>query len=561
MNFESLLNSLKQTRKPAPTGWFTIAEPKKSAEHIRENGWTIGKKPSIQLARGMDWRSPGSTDRSWGFHLHSWESLDAALIRIAEQQDLEFARWLLGIAIDWAEFVAHHDTPDSMSWYDMSLSLRMPRLGRLLVYAAQLGLDDEVSLLLEAAEWHVQKIQEPAAFNPGNNHGFYAASAALDWARLFPFWPSSQDLLALGRERMQVITSRQFASDGGHREHSPQYHRMLLKSFEDGLRDGIVEDADVAATIRKASNVLGWWVQPDGYFVQFGDSDHQTVDRMKLNVIDEQTRFIVTDGAEGAPSDTELLALPEAGYAMVRSPQPKAPGERIGSSYLAFQAAFHSRAHKHADDLTFVWFDNGHEILCDSGRYGYIDLLPPESQDRLDGFYYGAPERQMMESTYAHNTVSVNGRNLDRRTRKPYGSALGRCLALDGRFLLSGSVTHQSHTHDRYLDFRPGMKLLVTDVLTPLADQCHAVSWFNLNGEAELLEQNKHSLVFQLPGEAGKLQVKFDGKLIEPVRGQSSPLRGWRSHRERHMAPQWNFGIQKTFSEVATISAEFHLQS
>ncbi|WP_328700688.1 heparinase II/III domain-containing protein [Corynebacterium lujinxingii] len=522
-------------------------------------GWVIGNKAPIHFRKGMDWASPGERDRSWGFHLHSWEALDAALLGIGKHRDRDKLRWVLDIASDWAAFALHRDTPSSMSWYDMSLSLRMPRLARIMIYAAHLGFDDDVLKLSEIAQLHGSKILEPAAFNPRNNHGFYAAAATLDWANLLPFSEGQKQLKLLGHERMSTITATQFASDGGHREHSPQYHRMLLKSFEDGFNGGIVADSDIASTILKASNVLGWWVQPDGYFVQFGDSDHQTVDRMKLSAIDEHTQFIISNGAEGVPADSEMLVLPDSGYAIVRSPQPKAPGERILSSYLAFQAAFHSRAHKHADDLTFVWFEKGQEILCDSGRYGYVDLLPPESEDRLDGFYYGAPERQLMESTYAHNTVSVNGRNLDRRVRKPYGSALGKCYELDERFVLSGSVTHKDFIHERYLDLCPGKKLVVSDTVVPLSAPSNAVAWFNLNGDAELVNKESDSLVFELPNGAGLLRVKHNGRLVEPVKGQTSPLRGWRSYRERELVPQWNFGIRRTLGEVGTITTEFHL--
>src|SRR5699024_7790375 len=200
------------------------------------------------------------------------------------------------------------------------------------------------------------------------------------------------------------------------------YHRMLLGSFEQAVLDGLVHDEEIRERVRRAAEVLGWMVQPDGYLVQFGDTPSTYMTIENATSLDPYTLFTLSDGRRGKAPGQELAVFRDGGYAFVRSPAPQGPGELAASGYLAFSAAFHSRAHKHADDLNLVWYDRGTEILVDSGRYGYGNLLPTDSPLRKKGFYYGSEERQYVEGTRAHNTIEMDGEDQERRNREPYGS-------------------------------------------------------------------------------------------------------------------------------------------
>lgn len=544
---------------PDPTGWFLLEAKRYPAERIIRDGWQIAKHPAIRFEPGMDWEAAGRENRSWGFHLHAWEFIDPALQEHAETGDEALLRWMIDVALDWWSAVQGKPTTETMAWYDMALSLRMPRLARLIIAAAKSPLAAEAPRLLLAALEHVRRAEEDEAFNSGNNHGFFAAAAALDFARWLVPLPGSAALRELGQGRMRTMLARQFGADGGHLEHSPDYHRMLLRSFESALQEGLIEDADTAARIERASRVLGWLVQPDGALVQFGDSPRFDVDANELTSIDPRTTFILTDGRSGEPEREEMLVLPDTGYAIVRSPQPDAEGQRRQSSYLALQAGFHSRAHKHADDLTFTWFDRGREILVDAGRFGYIDLLAPDSPDRLKGFYYSAPERQYVESTRAHNTVEVNGEDIQRRSRTPFGSALGRCERAGEQFVLSASVQHGTYRHERTLELTPGRALVVSDALIVENDPIEAVAWFNLPGECSV-EVDAEAARVIVEADGFRMTVRSSGELVMPVRGQRDPLRGWRSVVDRELVPTWSLGYRARVEGDGVVRTEFTLE-
>lgn len=548
-----LVDALENAEWPSPDGWFVMSPPEQTADEIISAGWRFENYNPVELEPGLDWAAPGSENRSWGFHLHTWEFMDSALQEFAATGSSSLLDWLLDAASDWARFEKEEAQADqhvgAMTWYDMALSLRMPRLARLLVYAAKSGRQESVIELLPVAIKHCHEILKTKAFNIKNNHGFFAGAACLDWVRVLPEFPFAEKLKESGERRINAMVERQFASDGGHLEHSPAYHFMLLESFSDAMADGLFEDTQLEAILNRASYAAGWMIQPDGKLVQLGDTDDKLVKNEETSITDPHTQFILSDGERGVADGRELAMLPESGFAFIRSPQPTKPGERIDSSYLAFQAGFHSRAHKHADDLSFTWFDRRQSILVDSGRFGYRDLLPKDSPERLKGFYYGAPERQYVESTRAHNTLAPMGEDQERREREPYGSALRRCMQNGDDFLLEGLVKHASFEHRRAIKLRPQDSLVVEDQITSESKR-EFVAWFNIDGSATL-ELDGDTLLFRFPGKDWNLAVSSSGSLVEPVRGGENPLAGWRSKQEGTVEPVWNFGFSEEFSSGA----------
>src|SRR5699024_2632306 len=120
---------LENAEFSALRGWFTIQEVSQSASSILEEGWRFEKFEPILVTHIQDWGHYGAEDRSWGFHLHAWEFMDPLL---REYDDTGETIWLdaaVQVAVKWIE--AHRGTDNSndlMAWYDMSLSLRTPRL-------------------------------------------------------------------------------------------------------------------------------------------------------------------------------------------------------------------------------------------------------------------------------------------------------------------------------------------------------------------------------------------------------------------------------------------------
>lgn len=557
-----LLTDLQEAEVPAATGWFSIEENPQSASEILNDGWQLPSHDPVRVTQITDWSQYGKTHRSWGFHLQAWEFMDP-LIRAYDLNGEE--RWLIEavrIATEWID--AHADEPDiddSMAWYDMSVALRTPRLISLTLRAARVeALRDEAILLAEAITRHLDELHRDRAFNPRNNHGFYTAVAQIHAAKHMWMLPGADDTRVQGQARLAQMATSQFAPDGVHTEHSPDYHRMLLKSFEAALNDGLIDDEEVQARVKRAAYVLGWMIQPDGTLVQFGDTPETRVVTPTADSTDAHTRYLLTDGERGERPTEELAVFTHGGYAFVRSPQPDGSGTLKNSGYLAFSASFHSRAHKHADDLNVVWFDHGQQILVDGGRFGYGELLAPDSPERSKGFYYATPERQYVESTMAHNTLMIDGRDHERRAREPYGAALGECVEKRGVFDLSGRVQHADYIHRRRVIYRPGRELQLKDsVFSHLAEARDATLWLNIDGSFEL-ENTGAEVVLVHPERRLRLVISSDAETSEPIRGQQEPLRGWRSRMDETLEPAWSLALYFAVTERASVLTSLRLE-
>ncbi|MCT9869159.1 heparinase II/III family protein [Paenarthrobacter aurescens] len=527
--------------------WFDSLLSDSDSEVVN-NGWKAGDYDRLDLSLPLAWDTLCSDDRSWGSQLHGWKFMDRPIQEFIRTGQREYLQWCLDRAVSWSERYSDQETDNAIVWYNMALGQRALRLAGLIYLGARNGVTvHEMRSLLDAVDRHRIEFALESSFNPRTNHGYFVAIGQTVLGAALEAVPEMSGLAEEGRERLSVMIRTQFLPDGGHSEHSPEYHRMLMQSFQIAVDNGLIEDSELTGRLRKAADLLGWMIQPNGSLVPLGDTPFvNMVDGSHPLTLSPQTNFLMSRGSFGQAGTTELGVFPDSGYAFVRSPQPQAETEQPASSYLAFTAAFHGRAHKHADDLNFVWYDRGQEILVEGGRYGYGAQLPVDSPLRADGFYYADPFRRFVESTMAHNTVTANGRNHDRR-RAPAGSGLGLCEQVGEVFVLNGRMDHGGWTHRRMIELKPGKSLTVTDDVqsTDAVKRDYQV-WFNLSGALELDTPTSPGLSWSLDGAMGQLSLQTGpGSTVQgPVRESETPLRGWRSVEDGTREGVWSICLE-----------------
>jgi hypothetical protein len=535
-------------------------------QEMIENGWVRRNYPAVKLDQEIPWSLEDGSKRSWNFHLHCWDMLEDLLAAYSLGRDREYLQLCLRVALDWSVrygngATSSDDTP--FAWYDMAVGLRSYRLAYLLEAAreAQMLSAEDDSLLWQALQAHQAYLADDANIAFHNNHGYYQVAGQLAMGRRF----SAQSTLmaeahAQGEIRLRRMLEQQFASDGVHREHSPDYHRMVYDTLSGLIGSGLVEDPGLLELSLRVERALAWFVLPNRRLVNFGDSDYRSVSRTAEQAEHKwrtaEMRWQASAGEIGKNPGAGLKRFEQGGYFVYRQP---VAGFSEQATYLAQTAAFHSRTHKHADDLSFFWYDRGGEVLIDAGRYGYLGKTEQGSELWLDGHWYADPKRVYCESTRAHNCLEFDATNYPRKGVKPYGTALGRSLELPcGLAVMETEARHfKGNRHTRLLLLMPGKWLVVFDWFHDNLGASHDVrQWFHLAQDWQLeMQENGFRAVSDKSGECLQIAALLPGSAqSRTYHGETEPLmQGWWSPAERQLLPNFAF----CYEQVATVSGSF----
>lgn len=535
-------------------------------QEILENGWARRDYPIINLSHGIPWSMQDSAQRSWNFYIHCWDMLDALLACYSEEQQSELLALCVRIAVDWSARYgsdANVETDTPFAWYDMAVGLRSYRLAYLLdaARAAQMLSAEEDALLWQTLQAHQAYLADDANIAFHNNHGYYQVAGQLAMGRRF----SGQSTLmaeahAQGEMRLRRMLEQQFAADGVHREHSPDYHRMVYDTLSGLIGSGLVEDPSLVELSLRVEQALAWFVLPNRRLVNFGDSDYRDVSRSAEHAKNKwrtaEMRWQASAGEIGQNPGAGLKRFEQGGYFVYRQP---VDGFSEQAAYLAQTAAFHSRTHKHADDLSFVWYDRGGQILIDAGRYGYLGKVPKGSKLWFDGHWYSDPKRIYCESTRAHNCLEFDGKNYPRRGIKPHGVALGRSVELScGLVAMETECRHfKGNRHVRLLLLMPGQWLIVFDWFHDNLRLSHDVrQWFHLAEDWQLeARTGGYQAVSDKTGQRLQIVALLPGSdASKTYRGESEPLmQGWWSPAERQLLPNSAF----CYEQAAAVTGSF----
>lgn len=497
--------------------------------YVADQGYDYPEPP-------IDWNWQMDENRTHNFYLHSWDNINRELIQFDEDKDVDVLEDIVDNAIDWVEnnkVEFENNQDENFAWYDMAVGVRLYRMAYILDQSVKLDSisQNEAEVLWESILDHLEYLKNDNNIIFHNNHGVFQAVGQKAAARRLLGVDEKQfsRISEEGSNRLFRMVKTQFTSEGVHKEHSPSYQDRMYQVFLKINEEGLLSNGDMSEIITNAGNALYWMIKPNDYLVNFGDTDFQDVPRDTERYHDRSASLLyyyATNGSSGQKPTTNIACYTDSGFAAVKDVD----------SYLAQQAAFHSRTHKHADDLAIAWYDNDQDILIDSGKYGYQERAPEDSKEYKAGFWYADPKRIYAEKTRAHNTIEVDDSDQDRVNREPYGSAIKQCgQTNNGVYFIESEVEHTgSITHNRLLFLNPNNWLLVIDRLTPAEDaDRNYKQWFHF---AEDLAVNKNGEDIVVTGNNLDEKLYITELLpdsqteIGPIVEQTEPyLQGWYS--------------------------------
>lgn len=515
----------------------------RAADKIIDSGWILGKADPVTLDSRNDWKVQG---RSHAFNLHAWDPIDALLASHSFSDDPRYLERALPFARSWidrfqqpllgsepSERLAERD---GMTWYDMSVGQRVYRLAYLMDAALRADMldNEDFDLMARSILFHMQLLSIDAFFIDHNNHGLYQALGQAAVVKRLDQSPTFSQFARQAEDRLALMVAKSFFDSGAHTEHSPGYHRMILTTLRAAIEADIVSASDTRQTIQRAIEVEKWMTKPDGRLVAFGDTDPIII-------------------SQEPPSENGLLAIADAGYVF----------SRFDSSYFAQSAGFHSRTHKHADHLTFVWHERVGDILVDPGKYGYEGKTTPGDELNLQGYYYSDPKRIYIETTRAHNCVEIDGKDYPRKGARPFGSALEYSSVKDDLVTTLCQIRHPGQIrHFRIIFWHPGEFIIALDWLKDGQNATHDFrQWFQLAPEWRPISHPDGLGAVHQSGQ----KLRAASLLIEPQMGEirigeSEPrMAGWTSTAPLTIAPSPSIFWELTDTNTATFATIFSL--
>lgn len=506
------------------------ADPAAYTDRVLNEGFIAPGRdelPPWPLSFPIDWAADPYADANWHSNLNQWRHLEIMLVQEQRTADAPILDHAVRTVLDWHEFNVVQGRPNARAWGDRATGIRTVMLIYLLWRLHTSGTpprsDAELHGLLTSLAAHIEKLLVEGFISTGN-HGLPQVHALAAALRLLPALHGTDRVEAALMTAWRRILDAQFNEEGVHLEHSPQYHRHTAELLGMYLQTGIHDDVPgLHRLARKAKLNTKWMHHPDGSIVRIGDtSDNSNFDR-RLSPRSEPV----------APP--LLKAFPKTGYCIIRS-RWETPADQ--ASMLFFSGAFHSGRHRHADDLTFEWFDRGRHLLTDPGRF---------AANRQHA------ERSYVQSTRAHNTVEIDGRSYH-KSRRRYGSAFREAWRTPLGVAIHARATHAFHEEealvpvrrDRLLVFEPGRWLLVIDRLVSAVEHNY-VQWFQLAPDLGVTFGDRGGVITEPDGATVGRIVPPEGQsfgLPQALRGVSGERpQGWMSVGYRKIVPATSVGI------------------
>lgn len=302
------------------------------------------------------------------------------------------------------QWMAYKDTAKSKNnpylWYDHGTAIRSNNIIYFLfAYIEQPQEDIDLSFcdaIMELLEEHGSHLSNPEEYFENHNHGIFQDQALI----YLSFFFGNQEWLSLAKERLEAQEEYAFSDEMVHVENSPGYQIGVIELFyqiaefltsqNDSFGNDLYNDVSLSLEF------MSWITKPNGFLAEVGDTNSQkeTLTKKDYSVLkynNNHLSYAATLGERGEQPDKLSAYYPHSGYYFGRSSW-EASGY-TDATWTMFKAGYLSRTHKHADDLSFMLYSKGYDILVDPGWYNYMS---------------GNKYRDYFVSSHAHNTIIVD---------------------------------------------------------------------------------------------------------------------------------------------------------
>ncbi len=326
----------------------------------------------------ISWDFSAAQDRTMTFRLQSFVRQACLLDEFFRTGDVACRDLLLAWVFDWIDAHPTVDLRDFSAWHDDAAGRRALYFGLFLLAFEKVMSEEQIHRLRKCLAMHADLLRSEEFYRPLHNHGFYQDMALAVYALVCTGDAAYWSALSAARTRAYLDTK--ISGEGVHLEHSPIYHTVVARGVAWLAVAFRSLDPDYAAELTgllDRMSVYGKWIAlPNGALPSVGDSPREIMDTS------------VFTGNAAMPE--RMRVFPGAGYAFIR--KDREPGE--DGTWMMFLASTHGEVHKHNDDLSFLVYHRGGEMITEAGKRDYN---------------YREPETEYCYSSYGHNVLFVDG--------------------------------------------------------------------------------------------------------------------------------------------------------
>lgn len=337
----------------------------KKVEEFEAVGFVPVKRPDIPpypMSKPFDWRVDPYNDSNWCFQLQTLRYLMIYQAAYRETGNEEYFLSLIDWFGDW--WSSAKSRPGSYTWHDMATGIRAEKIHQLAKEIKASGIKKPVWFdgMIQA---HVRVLRKKGFIRLNHNHGLYAVHGLRCLAEhLGP--GMKKNVLGYTYSCFEKIIKNQFDENYVHKEHSPHYHHLVLRSLKEYKKTGLYDSLTVLDEyIEGAEKVAPNLYLPDGREIPFGDTDNQEP---------------LSAALSKTPANETVWCA--SGYAVYKKKD----------RYLCLTNSYNSSVHKHWDNLSIIYGDVGVDVLVDPGKYKYTN-------DKI---------RKSVISSVCHNTINFD---------------------------------------------------------------------------------------------------------------------------------------------------------
>ena len=456
---------------------------------------------------------------TWRFYLHSLEHVAYLAAGYELTGDERYLAKGMEHILSWIEVNGNEaEAKNVYAWHDHGTANRVQNVMHLWFHWKDSSLYDESidEVLLVNLHKHAVFLANPSNYSP-YNHGVFQDQALLQIAAVFDGFTESEKWKELALTRLLIRLKEDVTSEGVHKEHSPNYHLLIMNRFT-GITAlsnyyDIKLSSEIATYMHKMESYLARVTKPNGFLPHVGDTrDMKTFNRYRDQAVSPLLSYVQSAGVIGNAPEEKDMVYPEAGVALFRD------GWNFEDDdlYIMFTSAFHSRFHKHGDDLAFILSRGETDFLVDGGMYNYVE---------------NDPMRKYLRGALGHNTIVVDDKAYtisDEQAGKAMITEYG--VYEDFSYVIGEHTLYNGILIERTLIHHKPSTIIIHDKI--IGDKNRNYSQiFHLGQDVkvELAQTDKLIVSSKTSNQTMTLRQVNPVEAMSHYNGQINPHRGWHS--------------------------------